>query len=405
MRVLVVQESDWEAVGTHDSHHLLERLSKDGHEIRVIDHEVRWKDHRMEGVIARRRVKEVTKVLEGGEVTVITPSFLRAPIFDYLSLLPSHRREIARQMDEFRPDIVMGLGIINTRMAFEMARKRNIPIIYYILDELHKLVPQTYLQPLAKRVESVNMGIADVVIATNNAMEDYVREMGARRSIVIRHGVDLSRFDPGLRVPFRKKLGFEDKDMVLCFMGWLYEFSGLTEVARALASSDQVNIKLLVLGDGELMGPLKRLRDEDGRGRIVLTGKMPYNELPGYLAASDICLLPSHDVPLMRNIVPIKVLEYMAAGKPVIARDLPGIRKEFGEDSGIVYITDPGETVRKALDIRGSGRIGQLGDMADRAVRGNDWAVQYRGFKDLLISLVQGKEGLSSSQEESTGQL
>ena len=40
MRILVVQESDWIVMGPHQSHHLMERLSERGHEVRVIDYEI-----------------------------------------------------------------------------------------------------------------------------------------------------------------------------------------------------------------------------------------------------------------------------------------------------------------------------------------------------------------------------
>ena len=43
MKILVLQESDWIEVGPHQSHHLMERMSLRGHEIEVIDFEIRWK--------------------------------------------------------------------------------------------------------------------------------------------------------------------------------------------------------------------------------------------------------------------------------------------------------------------------------------------------------------------------
>jgi hypothetical protein len=43
MKILVVQESDWLEKGPHQSHHLMERMSARGHEVRVIDFEIQWK--------------------------------------------------------------------------------------------------------------------------------------------------------------------------------------------------------------------------------------------------------------------------------------------------------------------------------------------------------------------------
>ena len=63
------------------------------------------------------------------------------------------------------------------------------------------------------------------------------------------------------------------------------------------------------------------------------------SEMPAFIAASDICLLPAYPwEKTMQDIVPIKMYEYMAMKKPVIATRLPGVMKEFGEDNGVVYV-------------------------------------------------------------------
>lgn len=57
---------------------------------------------------------------------------------------------------------------------------------------------------------------------------------------------------------------------------------------------------------------------------------------------------PNNDV--MRNIVPIKMYEYMACGKPVIVTKLPGIMKEFGHNNGVVYVNQPLEVLKKVVN-------------------------------------------------------
>ena len=48
MEILVVQESDWVERGPHQSHHLMERMSKKGHKVRVIDYKILWRLHERE---------------------------------------------------------------------------------------------------------------------------------------------------------------------------------------------------------------------------------------------------------------------------------------------------------------------------------------------------------------------
>lgn len=52
---------------------------------------------------------------------------------------------------------------------------------------------------------------------------------------------------------------------------------------------------------------------------------------------------------VMMNMLPIKMYEYMACEKPVIARKLPGIVKEFGERSSVVYVNKPEDNLEKAI--------------------------------------------------------
>ncbi|RLG25276.1 glycosyltransferase WbuB, partial [Methanosarcinales archaeon] len=172
MKILIVQESDWIERGPHQSHHLMERLSKRGHVVRVIDYEILWRSHGDKSLISKRRVFENEwKAVEGGNITVIRPAIIKFPVMDYVSLLYTHRREIKRQLSEFNPDVIIGFGILNAMLALRLARKT--PFVYYIIDSLHKLVPQNAFHPLAKYIESKNMGNADKVIAINEKLKDY----------------------------------------------------------------------------------------------------------------------------------------------------------------------------------------------------------------------------------------
>ena len=377
MRILVVQESDWTEVGPHQSHHLMERLSQRGHEIRVIDFEIRWRAHKGYGFLSRRKViNNYHKAIEGGNVTVIRPPFIRAPILDYASLLVSHRNEIEKQIKEFQPDVIVGFGILNANMAIRIARKHNIPFFYYIIDELHRLVPEKPLQAVARVVESRNMEAADMVISINEGLREYTIKMGAdpEKTEVIRAGVDLEAFNPDDRKTVRAKYGIQDDETVLFFMGWLYEFSGLKEVALALAKNRDSKIKLLILGKGDLWDTLQEIRRDHGLAeRIIMESWVPYQEVPKYIMAADICILPAYKNEIMMNIVPIKMYEYMAAGKPVLATSLPGLVKEFGETNGVLYAESSDAVLDKALELIETGQIGPEGKRARDFVKSLNW--------------------------------
>lgn len=377
MRILVVQESDWVSRGPHQSHHLMERLSKRGHEVRVIDYEILWRENEDSGLVSKRQIFEgIHKAISDGAVTVIRPPIIRMPILNYLSLLYSHHREIQRQIDEFKPDVIVGFGILNAHIAQRLAKKGGIPFVYYIIDELHSLVPEKVFRELASFIETQNMKGADVVISINEGLREYTLQMGAlkERTAVIRAGVDVDRFTSEGREAIRQKYGINDDDTVIFFMGWLYDFSGLKEVALELARSSPSNIKLLVVGKGDLWDALQEIRDKsDLDKRLIIIDWVPYEDVPRYLAAADICILPAYKNDVMRNIVPIKMYEYMAAGKPVISSSIYGITKEFGTGNGVSYVDRPEDTLKIVEQLCNDDLIAEEGRKARDFVKHCTW--------------------------------
>jgi glycosyltransferase involved in cell wall biosynthesis len=396
MRILVVQESDWIAKGPHQSHHLFERLAQKGHEIRVIDYPIDWRKAPIKKplIMIKQTFFSVHKVVDGG-VTVVRPAIVQLPILNYMSLLVTHRIEIIRQIRSFKPDVIVGFGLLNARLAATQARHNNIPFVYYVIDELHRLVPEEMFQTLARVVEINNNKNATKVISINEGLKDYTIHMGAdpEKTEVIRAGVDFDRFSKADGSAIRKKYGFTAEDTVMFFMGWLYDFSGLDEVALQMAKSENKHLKMLVLGKGDLWDRLQEIKERYNLGdRLVLEGWKSYGEVPSYLAAVDICLLPAQKNEIMQNIVPIKLYEYMAAGKPVICTSLHGVITEFGYDNGIHYIDGPEEVIPLATTLIDCSSIESEGHLAQQFVADNDWSVITSSFELTLNELLHSNE-------------
>jgi len=174
-----------------------------------------------------------------------------------------------------------------------------------------------------------------------------------------------------------------------CLIGILYRFSGLIEVARELEKLKDDNIKLLILGKEDLWDDLQNMRGKNGLDKkIIMGGWKPYEEIPKYLAASDICILPAHKNEIMMNIVPIKMYEYMAAGKPVIATKLPVVMKEFGTGNGVVYVDDAEDVMHKAIELSENGSMAEIGVKARQCVLSNDWNTITDTFEKSLGEVI-----------------
>lgn len=396
MRILVLQESDWIERGPHQSHHLLERLNTKGHQVRVVDFEIGWRSGNREGVWSRRKEFSPRGKVVDSNIEVVRPFMVRLPILDYVSLFLTHWMEVRKQLRKFQPDVVLGFGLLNAFVGMHLARTQGIPFVYYLIDRLATLVPERALQGLARVVEQSNLRRASLVLSINEELKDYTMAMGAPEGLtrVLPAGVDLTRFGAGDGSKIRAQYGLDREDLVLFFMGWIYPFSGLREVAASIVAGEgpESPVRLLVVGKGDLWSELAQLVERNrAEDRIKLVGFRPYAEMPAYLAAADICVLPAHDVETMRSIVPIKMYEYLAAGKPVIATRLPGLVKEFGEGHGVVYVDRPEEVIRKAIELAREGSLSELGRSGREFVSGNDWERITQLFESYLTSLVKNR--------------
>lgn len=403
MKILVIQETDWITRGPHTQHHLMDRMALKGHVIHVIDYEYIWKGNPDRKLFTGRRIFEnAYRTLENSNITLIRPSMIKFSGLDMISILYFHSREIKRQILEFKPDVIIAFGILNAYIGLHYAKKNSIPFVYYLLDHLHRLLPNRNLQKIAKQFEKMNIMNADRILVLNNGLKDYAIDMGGNinKVSIVTSGIDNDKFNPQVNgSSIRERYGIKKDDVLLFFMGWIYDFSGMKEVAESLSTTTSEKIKLMIVGDGDLYKLLLKMKSERHLdGKLILTGKIPFNEVPEHIAAADICLLPAYKNEIMMNIVPIKIYEYMAMGKPVIATNLPGIQKEFGLDSGINYIENSNDALEKSICLNKTNKIKAEGVKAHSYVHDLSWDSITDQFEDLLNECVSKPSPIPPNQ-------
>jgi glycosyltransferase involved in cell wall biosynthesis len=169
-------------------------------------------------------------------------------------------------------------------------------------------------------------------------------------------GADTERFHPGAagRVPFERRPG----ELVVVFAGAFRPWHGAVRLADAVAyleTNGVAGVHAVFVGDGPEIG---HVRTAAGRlARATFTGALPYDEMPGCLAACDVGVAP-FDVaahpPLQLDFYwsPLKVFEYMASGLPVIAPRIPRLARlvEHGRE-GLLY-PDPANPAALAEALR-----------------------------------------------------
>jgi len=195
-------------------------------------------------------------------------------------------------------------------------------------------------------MESFVYSRVDRVLTLTPKLSEYVISLGAKpeRVEVLPMTVDIEMFKPSDESGIGEKWGIKDSDKVLLFMGTLFRFSGLEGLITSMPDIlwHVPNAKLLIVGDGEQRKELEALISESHlEGKVIITGFQPYSDMPKYINLADVCINTFSGNDTTKDIFPGKIAQYLACGKPVVMRPLPGVVSMIeGERQGVVYADD-----------------------------------------------------------------
>lgn len=177
---------------------------------------------------------------------------------------------------------------------------------------------------------------ADLVLTTNESQRELVLDAAGREPgsvVVVRNGPRRGAVRRGSDTaddPAHVRAGVE-----LLFLGALEPQDGvvtLAQVLQMLVDRHGLDVRLTVVGAGSCRSPLEQSCSELGlEERVVFTGRVPHDEVPFLLARADVCVDPAPCNELNHRSTMIKIAEYMAAGKPIVAFDLRETRRTAGD--------------------------------------------------------------------------
>jgi glycosyltransferase involved in cell wall biosynthesis len=185
----------------------------------------------------------------------------------------------------------------------------------------------------------------------------------SERIVVIANAIDPIRFASETDVSAKRELHLEGK-LVLGFVGFVREWHGLASVIDLLGRTDiPAALHLLIVGEGlqkELKEQARKLGVSD---RLTFTGVVGRELIARYISAFDMALLPA----CVDYCSPLKLFEYLAAGKAVIAPDQENIREIVAPgDTCLLFVPGSRDSMAEAIlrlakDCELRGRLGQAG--------------------------------------------
>ncbi len=190
-----------------------------------------------------------------------------------------------------------------------------------IFTELGVLTSRPLIR-LLERLELAAYAAADTVIVVSDGFRANLvgRGVPADKVHTIRNGVRLGEFDPGAPADagLRARLGAGPGDCLVLYAGTHGISQGLTSVADAAARLTGRRSDSPSSARARTSSRCGTGSPSSGLTNVTLLPGVSHEEVPGLLAAADICLVPLRDVPLFSSFIPSKMFEYLAAGKPVV---------------------------------------------------------------------------------------
>lgn len=187
-----------------------------------------------------------------------------------------------------------------------------------------------------------------LVVANSEATADGMADIGVPREKILArpNGVDISDYEPEIsKEEARDRTGLPGDERLLVYTGSLVKQKGADVLARA---SQYVNGKVVLVGGvPEQINRLERLVTREDLKDVIVVGRVKPREVPPYQFAADVLVLP----PLAGNFKsrhqpdytsPLKLFEYMAARRPIVASDLPPLHEVLEDGTNAIFVP-PGE--------------------------------------------------------------
>ena len=218
--------------------------------------------------------------------------------------------------------------------------------VKYIFDH-HDAIPELYLSKYCKRgllyttqvlLERLTYRFSDVVMATNASYRDLAITRGHIAPddvFIVRNGPDLETFQAVLPNAAMKC----GKAFLVGYVGTMSDQDGLDiliEVALRLKTMGRLDIHFTCVGGGPALAGLREMvKDKDLGDTVNFTGRIPSQQLLEILSTADVCVNPDRPCEMNDISTMIKIMEYMALGKPIVQFDLREGR--FSAQEAAVY--------------------------------------------------------------------
>ena len=230
----------------------------------------------------------------------------------------------------------------------------NIAFFYEINDDPYNLLYNHGFEVkfkakalLSTKIDELNLKLCDMAFIISSNLLDRITKKNpkikTKKLVVTPSGTNTQLFYPRNKLECRFFLNLDLKSKYIGFVGSLLKHQGVNKLIQAAPKilNSSSDCKFIIIGEGPMKEKWITMVQHQGlTSSFLFTGQIKYEDVAIWLGAMDICVAPFLKEAGLRS--PVKLFDYMACGKPVVASKIPGSTCMF-EDSGAVKLIKPEE--------------------------------------------------------------
>jgi glycosyltransferase involved in cell wall biosynthesis len=262
----------------------------------------------------------------------------------------SFRRTIEEELTSGGYDLLIAEGDpLFALLARGPCRRTGVPLVYDLMDNYETY--DIYQLPLFGRCDRGLVRDADLVVCVTEALREKIVPWRREDVYVVGNGVNTEQFQPMDKRECRMSLSLPESAILIGYFGYLVDYKGIDLLLQAheILKGGGFPSTLLLAGD---RNRAVRLPGED----VLYQGLVSQSEIPRYINACDAVVVPSPSNAYTDYCFPLKVLEGIACGVPVVATALRPVRELLGNDYPLLVTPgDPRELAEKIREACGEG--------------------------------------------------
>lgn len=334
------------------------------------------------------------------ERNFLPANFPLAPILNLIPNTIGRLYYVVKLVKKDRYDLILVTDFVFDGLAAAyMKRRYKIPFVFQLQNPLEQVREEyeiyrprpLFLYRLAARFFEFAgrwmLKEADLVLPISESLKQELIKQGVpeQKILACPSGVDTALFCDRDGKAVRRRYGLGELPVIV-YIGTLIKPRRLDVLVKAFASVvRRRKVKLLVVGSGNDESNLKKLAGELGvAADIVFTGQVPQTDVPDFIAAADVGVVPVAPTSFYKLSSSIKLVEYMAMARPVVANEEIPEQKTViaASGAGVLVPFTPEDFARAILELLDNPQAAfEMGQ------RGRRWVVEHRSYEVLARRL------------------